>query len=243
MKIPNYRPPRHELEQDFAEEASGSLDRNNLIVVGPAYQHADSLTGNLVEDAYAGGAELGFRRLVDGASVAKPVSYEIDAPWVTLEASDLWLTLYTKGAAGNTAANNAFNLYPLDRTGRVLHYKTAGNSGFLNTDSAAAALAFDGGRSIQAGDILKITGDSGTVHRKVVDLAGVDVAGSISGYGYYGAAKLTTAGSPNIYGVVHSAGTVAAANIDLDISSLAGDDLLDWARAYGSIAAAATCTR
>ena len=236
--IPNYRPPRHEIEQGFVDENPGPLDRNNLIVVGPAYTHADALSGNLVADAYVGDAELSFRRKDGDVTVTKSVADVVDASWTTLIASKLRLQLFSKGTAGNVAANNAFNAYPADREGRMLHYKTVGDIGFLDLTSDIPAASYDNGRPPQAGDILKIEGSAATVHRKIVSLAGKDVAAAKADFGYDGAKALvegiagTTAA---IGGVVHSLGDIDAGDITLEVGT--GDlvGTLDaYARRYGT---------
>lgn len=236
--IPNYRPPRHEIEQDFADQAPAPTDRNNLIVIGPAYIHADPEAGNLVQEDYAGSAELDYRLLdAEGAAQDMPANHEVDTDNVNLVASGLWLQLYEKGAAGGAAVDGAFSLYPQDRTGRVLFFPTAGDIGFLDTGSTTPADDFDLGRSIQAGDHLKIEGSAATVYRTVATLLGKDTEASLdaNGYGFFGAADKAASGNALVTGLVHSAGTIEAADVTLALGSLTGDDLVDWARRYGAI--------
>ena len=231
--IPNYRPPLHEIEQDFASESPNPSDRKNVIVIGTSYVHADKVAENLVETDYSAGASLAYQMVnAEGVTVTKAAQDAVDTDWSTVLGYGLWLQLYTKGSSGGVAADGAFNAYAPSRNGRTIQYQTSDNSGFLNTGSDAAAQDFDLGRSIQTGDILRIAGDKATVDRKVVGLAGVDNGHAVTDYGFAGASALVAAAVAPVTGVIHSAATVVVNDVTLDTSALAGDDLTDWARRY-----------
>lgn len=238
MSIPNYRPPRHELEQDFLDDLPSGLDRNNLIVVGPAYVHADEGSGNLVFKPYTEANLYGYERLDGGEVVGNPAMHEVNVSEVEAVVRGAWLRLYEKGSSGGVAQNDGFNLYEPSRSGDVIHYKTFGGEGFLDLDSTIPADNFDSGRSVQAGDVLEIEGSGGTVTRQVKALLGKDVEASVDsgGYGALVAKDLAGASSAPVFGVSYSGpGSVGAPDITLDTSSLAGVEMTNWARRYGQI--------
>lgn len=222
--IPNYRLPQVTIEQAFADEGSNTLDRNRAVVVGPAYQHADAGSDNLVWSTYSEGGTLTYTsRKSDGSTAVKPAGHVVDADNVILRARDIRLTLWTKGSATNTPSASQFRTYAADPTGSLLQWNNA--AGFLDLDNPAVVQSFDAGRAPQPGDLLAITGDLGTVTRKVLELVGKDTAASVGGYGHYGVAATGVDAAT----VVSSSVTIA----DATLTDTNGSAEL-FARRYGT---------
>lgn len=196
-KIPNYTPPQVTIEQQAINEVANTVDRNNAVVVGPAYTHADTKAGNLVWDTYAAGGDIDYlRKGADGGTLSLESGHTVNTDSALVLGQGLWLALKTWGTPTNSPTTSQFKTYIQDPTGTLLVYNNA--AGFLDLDNPSVAGAFDGGRPPQAGDIYRVTTNlpDGVLSRKVTGLVGKDVAAEVSFRGYSGAVGLEETSGP-----------------------------------------------
>lgn len=175
--ILNYSVPQTEIAQILESTANPLLDRIHAVVVGPAYVHADTDAGNLVNETYQEGGELSYKRATETGVSAKG-SEAVDADAVLLHATNLRLRLFEDNA----------NFAPLsyDTSGNIIFYE----AGVLDTEDADIAGAFDAGRPPTPGDTYRISGESGTptpIERRVLGLLGKDLVSALGDSSYVGA--------------------------------------------------------